>query len=121
MSILIKGMEMPKDCSACKLWSICECMRDYPDWESIYFAVHDGNLLRHKDCSLAEVLEPRMGKWIVDNGLYRCSACNHLWSELWWVETVPLEKMLELMPYCPKCGVKMENAAGVPDSSIGSC
>ncbi len=64
---------------------------------------------------------PRKGKWVIDNGLYRCSACNHLWSELWWVETVPLEKMLELMPYCPKCGVKMENAAGVPDSSIGSC
>ena len=75
------------------------------------------------DSSLEKVpaAEPKKGKWVIDNGLYRCSACNHLWSELWWVETVPLEKMLELMPYCPKCGAKMENAAGVPDSSIGSC
>lgn len=55
-------------------------------------------------------VEPRTGKWMIDNGLYRCSACKHLWSELWWAETVPLEKMLKLMPYCPNCGAKMENA-----------
>lgn len=69
MSILIKDMEMPKNCSVCKLWSICKYMRDYPDWESIYFAVHDGNLLRHKDCSLAEVPIPH-GRLIDADDLY---------------------------------------------------
>ena len=54
--------------------------------------------------------EPRTGKWMIDNGLYRCSACKHLWSELWWAETVPLEKMLKLMPYCPNCGARMEES-----------
>jgi len=47
------------------------------------------------------------GEWIDDGGLYRCSSCNHLWSELWWTEICPIERMLKIMPYCPNCGADM--------------
>lgn len=48
------------------------------------------------------------GKWVDDKGLYRCSSCNHLWSELWWTENCPIERMLKIMPFCPNCGAKMD-------------
>ena len=46
MNILIKGMEMPKNCAECKMWSICECLND---------AVEDGDLVRDKNCPLIEL------------------------------------------------------------------
>ena len=55
------------------------------------------------------------GHWINDKGLYMCSACNRLWPELWWVEIVPLEKMIEIIPFCPSCGAKMDG--GDPDAA----
>ena len=61
-----------------------------------------------EDASDVEVMEVQHGRWIIDKGLYKCSACNRLWPELWWAESVPLEKMLKWMPYCPNCGVKMD-------------
>ena len=51
--------------------------------------------------------ERKKGKWIDNNGLYQCSACKHIWSELWWVESCPMDRMNKLMRYCPSCGAKM--------------
>lgn len=58
MSILIKGMEMPKNCAECRLWDTCEYINDFDDWVSILDAVEDGNLVRDKNCPLSEVYTP---------------------------------------------------------------
>ena len=58
MSIIIKGMEMPKNCSECRMWSICTCLNDFEDYESICYAVDDGDLVRDKNCPLVEIPTP---------------------------------------------------------------
>lgn len=55
MSILIQGIDMPKNCAECKMWSICECLNDFEDFESICYAVEDGDLVRDKNCPLIEL------------------------------------------------------------------
>ena len=55
MSVILKGMEMPKNCAECKMWSICECLNDFEDFESICYAVEDGDLVRDKNCPLIEL------------------------------------------------------------------
>lgn len=49
------------------------------------------------------------GKWINDNGLYKCSVCNELWTG-WWAVVCPEERMYKEMKYCPNCGTKMERS-----------
>ena len=51
--------------------------------------------------------ERKRGKWVDDGGLYRCSNCNHLFSELWWVSNCPIDRMNKIMRYCPNCGADM--------------
>lgn len=60
MGIYIKGMEMPVTCASCWMWSICHLLtkEGFYDYVSIYDAVHDGDLVRLKDCPLIEVPEP---------------------------------------------------------------
>ena len=55
MSIIIKGMEMPKNCAECKMWSICDCLKEFDDYESLLYAVDDGDLVRADDCPLIEL------------------------------------------------------------------
>lgn len=55
MSILIRSMTMPKNCAECRMWSICNCLNDFEDYESICYAVDDGNLVRDKNCPLSEI------------------------------------------------------------------
>ena len=55
MSILIKGMEMPKNCAECRMRCICECLNDFEDFESICYAVEDEDLVRDKNCPLVEI------------------------------------------------------------------
>lgn len=55
----------------------------------------------------ADVVERKKGTWIDNDGLYQCSACKHIWSELWWVESCPMDRMNKLMRYCPSCGADM--------------
>lgn len=55
MSILIKDMEMPKNCAECERWSICKCLNDFEDYESICYAVEDGDLVRDANCPLIEL------------------------------------------------------------------
>ena len=52
--------------------------------------------------------ERKEGKWIDNKGLYQCSVCKHIWSELWWVESCPIDRMNKIMHYCPNCGAEME-------------
>lgn len=55
MSVLIRGMEMPKNCGECERWCICKCVADFDDFESICNAVEDGDLVRDENCPLIEV------------------------------------------------------------------
>lgn len=54
-SVLIRGMEMPKNCAECRMWCICDCLNDFEDYESICYAVEDGDLVRDKNCPLSEI------------------------------------------------------------------
>lgn len=70
MSVLIKGMEMPKNCAECRLWSICECLSDFEDYVSVLEAVDDGCLVRDDDCPLTEVKDrPRDSNGRFSNGI----------------------------------------------------
>lgn len=69
MSILIQGMDMPKNCAECKMWSICECLNDFEDFESICYAVEDGDLVRDKNCPLIEL--PPHGRLIDGDKFYK--------------------------------------------------
>lgn len=69
MSILIKDMEMPKSCAECERWSICKCLNDFEDYESICYAVEDGDLVRDTNCPLIEL--PPHGRLIDADELLR--------------------------------------------------
>lgn len=58
MSVIVMGMEMPKNCAECERWSICKCLNDYEDYESILYAVEDGDLVRNKNCPLISIPTP---------------------------------------------------------------
>ena len=50
----------------------------------------------------------KVGKWIDNNGLYQCSVCKHIWSELWWTSVCPIDRMNKMMRFCPNCGSLMK-------------
>ena len=54
-SIIIKNMEMPKNCAECKMWSICDCLKEFDDYESLLYAVDDGDWVIADDCPLIEL------------------------------------------------------------------
>lgn len=88
------------DCTGCNLHRLAFALR-----RGLLDACKDNNNAVRITSEVAPVVH---GHWINDKGLYMCSVCKHLWSELWWVEIVPLEKMNKIMPYCPNCGAKMD-------------
>ena len=45
------------------------------------------------------------GKWINDQGLYKCSICNNFTITGW---NIPIEQMNKTMKYCNNCGAKMD-------------
>lgn len=55
MMVIVKNMTMPKNCAECRIWSICDCLNDFEDYESICYAVEDGDLVRDKNCPLIEL------------------------------------------------------------------
>ena len=55
MMVIVKGMNMPKNCAECRMWCICDCLNDFEDYESICYAVEDGDLVRDKNCPLSEI------------------------------------------------------------------
>ena len=58
---------------------------------------------RLKDVPTAHPELPKMGKWVNDRGLYKCSRCKQYWA-VWWAVSMPIERMRKEMPYCPMCG-----------------
>lgn len=106
MSILIKGMEMPKNCGECPIYE--------------HLSIH-GNTFRfcrltrmetnpterRDDCPLIEV--PTHGKWIwklADNGWADniCSVCGYTINDDIHVHVD--------YNYCPNCGADMREAEG---------
>ena len=55
MSVIVKDMKFPNNCAECERWSICKCLKEYKDYESILYAVDDGDLVRADDCPLIEL------------------------------------------------------------------
>lgn len=55
MGIYLHNMNMPKNCAECRMWCICDCLNDFEDYESICYAVDDGDLVRDKNCPLSEI------------------------------------------------------------------
>ena len=55
MMVIVKNMNMPKNCAECRMWCICDCLNDFEDYESICYAVEDGDLVRDKNCPLSEI------------------------------------------------------------------
>lgn len=85
MSVIIKGMEMPKNCAECKMWCICNCLNDFEDFESICYAVEDGDLIRDKNCPLTEIPTPhgRLGDLNELQEQIKLSAQDAHMSVLW--------------------------------------
>lgn len=79
MSVLIRGMEMPKNCAECRLWSICECLKDYEDYVSVLESVDDGDLVRDDNCPLVEIKEVHGD--LVDREWVRDSINHSCWIE----------------------------------------
>lgn len=65
----------------------------------------------------ADVPDRKVGEWIDNNGLYQCSVCKHIWSELWWTSICPIDRMNKMMRFCPNCGARMkgEKSEGICD------
>lgn len=55
MGVYIKNMEIPKNCAECKFWSICDCLKEFDDYESLLYAIDDGDLVMADDCPLVEI------------------------------------------------------------------
>ena len=47
------------------------------------------------------------GRWINDNGLYKCSVCN-TFTITGWANCIPIDYMNKTMRYCPNCGARMD-------------
>jgi hypothetical protein len=63
-----------------------------------------------KHTELIELIEAyedkrKHGRWIKDNGLYKCSVCNNFTITGW---DIPIEQMNKTMKYGNNCGAKMD-------------
>lgn len=58
-----------------------------------------------------DVPDRKVGKWIDDKGMYKCSVCNNLWAH-WWIAACSEGWMYKEMKFCPNCGAKMEGENG---------
>lgn len=98
MSLIIKGMEMPKNCKDCpfsdhQAWCLIP-----GDWRERYYCPDD-EVSEH--CPLSEVSDVdanayKQGKWVIDEkGIPRCSECGY---------TSPHSIG---SPFCQRCGAKL--------------
>ena len=91
MSIVIKGMKMPKSCSQCYLMDLSEaigCPHSFDmvnEWDA-----------RSVNCPIIEL--PDHGKWMAigNTGLAACE-CGYVTDRY------------SIYNYCPNCGAKMED------------
>ena len=104
MSVLIKDMEIPKSCNDCEF-----IQRGYPDWCDLSCRCRDifNPSIRPDWCPLEEAVTVKHGRWINDNGLYKCSVCNEF-TITGWANCIPIEQMNKTMKYCNNCGAKMD-------------
>ena len=107
MSILIKGMEMPKECYDCPVYNSEFCCCNITDTEPWQGHEDDDPVPIPDDCPLIEVQEQKHGKWIEQDGYdgdtyYDCSVCGISWSFL--DGGTPEENGTK---YCPNCGAQM--------------
>lgn len=65
-------------------------------------------------------VEPKHSRWINDNGLYRCTACNGLCTVAGWADCIPEEQMYKRFKFCPNCGARMD-ADDCAESKINPC
>ena len=116
MSLLIKGMEMPKNCDKCKFswWDVGHlyCEADGKPWGLEVTEYADG---RHPNCPIIEVAEDvqpvKHGEWLEREQVAdiqidewqscRCSVCKkyHITPFLYYFNNYN---------YCPNCGAKMD-------------
>ena len=113
MSVLIKGMEMPKNCFMCYLSRL--------NGERLFCNVTDEEVLRYKiapECPMTEVTETaerKRGKWIYqfheDEVGVTGSECR-MYEESFakWIYD---DGYRVVYNYCPYCGAEMESADDV--------
>lgn len=103
MSILIKGMEMPKNCCDCfaEAFGYCRALKYNPS-EPNFRAISD-SMTRREDCPLIEL--PLHGKWNWVGFNIECSKCGAMPN---FDSTEPLYN------FCPNCGADMREAEGEP-------
>jgi hypothetical protein len=56
---------------------------------------------------LYEAEPVKHGRWINDNGLYKCSSCKE-YTITGWANCIPIEHMNKTMKYCNNCGARMD-------------
>ena len=64
-----------------------------------------------EDC-LPAIDPVKHGKWINDNGLYRCSVCKEF-TITGWAVGIPIKQMYKAMKYCNNCGARMDDEVNV--------
>ena len=105
MSVLIKGMEKPEHCGYCRFRydGICHAL------QKTQYNMNECPLVVIDDAGLNDTIDPvNHGKWIKDNSLYKCSACNDLCTVAGWANCIPEEQMYKSFKFCPNCGARME-------------
>lgn len=103
MSVIIHGMDMPKNCMDCEIRN--EYENDYGDiigreCPFVYgYYINSDNKGRLPGCPLEEC---KTGKWIDHYGDTLCSECKTVFKDLEYILDDGYPK------YCPNCGAKME-------------
>ena len=97
MSVLIKGMEMPKNCFMCYLSRL--------NGERLFCNVTGEEVLRYKiapECPMTEATERKHGKWVF--GFDEETGEQDLYA---WTCSLCGEKYPWQPNFCPNCGAQM--------------
>ena len=78
----------------------------YTDDEVTSFCV-DGPCPNEEPILEDETPDVKHGRWINDNGLYKCSVCN-TFTITGWANCILIDQMNKTMRYCNNCGAKMD-------------
>ena len=111
MSVLIKGMEMPESCNACRLLEgdrddgLCHAANRWLDddeyWLWHQYPEGDVDTSKPSNCPLIDVPDRKVGEWIEKGGVLMCSECGDAWGTEQFDE-------VKSFNYCPNCGAEME-------------
>lgn len=107
MSVLIKGMEMPKKCGECDIY-VCYRTWSGDPGDKFCGITKEGVSRETKPdwCPLFETSELEKGEWIANGDIPKtCPFCGDDWDkyvfgdEIWYTGELP--------NYCPNCGKPM--------------